>query len=389
MLLTASAFFILSGGAAAVPDSLKESLALIEKKLMITGDCKSALSEVAPLLKDYPAYPYTYALMGVAHYGMMEYGKSYEYLIRASSEATGDDSILDAKLCLETNRPLLQVIEELNGSLAGAKEPDTEKTKSEMATAHYDVLKELLDTSYFYPALALAHVHWIRDNYETYKDVDTIAGDIYRRAGMREEAEQSYGNAIKRNPSDCSVITRLGDLYWEMGAENSAIRLFEKSVEYGADYPLGHFFLGKAYLCKGMETEGLLELEEFRSMLSGTDIADSGSKECYLYALHKLCAKEAAAKRPDLVARMSEEIVALDPHDQAGQYNLAVWYFNYCGNRRLASAKLNKVIEIDPDSQRAAYAKHFLKTIKKGAKKDFIDDFVFIFNDEQPTKEVE
>ena len=372
-----------------MPDSLKESLALIEKKLMITGDCKSALKEAAPLLEDYPSYPYTYALLGVAHYGLMEYGRSYEYLTRASSEAPGDDSILDAKLCLETNRPLLQVIEELNSSLVKAKEPVAEMTKSQIASAHYDVLKELLNTSYFYPAMALTHVHWIRNNYEAYRDVDAIAGDIYRHAGMREEAEESYKNAIKRNPSDCSVITRLGDLYWEMGAENSATKLFEKSVEYKADYPLGHFFLGKAYLCRGMEAEGLRELEEFRSMVSGTDMKDSESKECYLYALHKLCAKEAAAKRPDLVARMSEEITTLNPRDQAGQYNLAVWYYNYCGNRKLATIKLKKVIEIDQDSKRAAHAKHFLKIIKKNTKEDFIDDFVFLFNNEQATKEAE
>jgi len=100
----------------------------------------------------------------------------------------------------------------------------------ESAMSHYQ--KALRIEAGFYPAL-------------------NNLGIIYERQKDHAQAEATFLKSLRINPDDAEAYINLGHVLYEQGRYQPAIERLQEGLKRSPQSPMGHFFLGSAYLKLG------------------------------------------------------------------------------------------------------------------------------------------
>ncbi len=450
-------------------EAWQKELTEIEYKMVADGKYEEGLAGLNELVQVYPEEARIYMDLGQGHYGLMEYTKAYEYLKKAEGIGTkGEETraLSYAISSFEKNRDLLENIEELNDLLKRPEE-DAGSIHQKMVTAHFTVLNRLLSEKYYYPAVVVPHIMWLKENVPEMEGLNALSGDVYYAAmfynkaiesyekaieedpenvrlrqaladcqvaiGDFDNAEESYQKAIevhmqkgakktssevlelekikkslprtykdisvlieagqlqeaedicrKRislNPGDYAAITQLGQIYWEKKRRRAAIRLFRKVTQRAPDYPLAHFFLGRAYVFERKPVKAIAEFNIFKKKMEMLPAMDEETVDFYVSALHYISYMYSTMKRYDDVIIECRKIIKLKPDDQRAHYNLAVTYYLSYNEPSRAYSELQKVIEIDPSTYMAGAAKYYIDYIRRNPDPRLMSDFRFIYEE--------
>ncbi len=210
-----------------------------------------------------------------------------------------------------------------------------------------------------------------------YKDIDELIEDR-----NYDGAEALCKRRIALNPGDYVAIVQLGEIYWKRQSRKKAIKLFRKVVRAAPDYPIAHFFLGRAYVFEGKPEKGTAEFDIFKEKMELLPKTDDDTTDFYVSALHYISYMYSTLKQYDKAMIESKKIIDLKPDDQQARYNLAVCYYIHYRNRSRAYSELQRIIEIDPNTYMAGKAEFFIDYMRQNPDPRFIEDFTFIYEKE-------
>ena len=212
----------------------EERIAKIERE-MITG-CKygEALEELAALLKDDPGEPRIYMDLGIAHYGLMEYDKALLYLKRSDQGGPKKESrdMLDYALsAMDEHGRTLEELEGYSAAMSKAGEAERISLKEKLAIGHYWMIEKLTKQKYYYPALVIAHLFWLKENLPENSGIYELSADVYYSAMYYRKASEDYKKAIEEDAEDGSLYRRLADCLVAVGDLDSAQEYYDKGIE--------------------------------------------------------------------------------------------------------------------------------------------------------------
>ena len=202
---------------------LKEEAGKIEHDIIADANYDNAISDLNKLLKTYPENPRIYLDLGLAYYGLMEYGKAYEYFkkVEQVGAGSGTKEILSYTLAkMDANRSILEKIERLK----------QDETSEEMAAAQLTMLNELMREKHYYPAVVLPHLLWLKDNVEGFPAIEKLSGDVYYSAMFYKRAAEEYKKAVEKDPENAKLYRTLADCQVAMGDYDGAEENYDKSI---------------------------------------------------------------------------------------------------------------------------------------------------------------
>ena len=169
----------------------------------------------------------------------------------------------------------------------------------------------------------------INGDYSNY----SMLGQIYRGAGMYEEAIKAFDKVIELLPTNAWGYYVKGWCYELSGDDDTAMKLYEGGIDIDKEYPYIFLMRGQQYLKRG-------ELEkakaDFETVLQLDTLAEDGS--CRQYALHFL-------GRNDEAQEWMEKIISEDP-DEAGHWYDQACLFSRMERRDDAVKALEKALEM-------------------------------------------
>ena len=210
-----------------------------------------------------------------------------------------------------------------------------------------------------------------------YKDIDELI-----QKGNYLEAQTLCKERISLNPADYAAITQLGDIYWRRGNRRMATKLFRKVARLIPDYPIAHFFLGRAYIFEGNHKKGVSEFNIFKEKMETLPKMDEITTNAYVSYLSYIAYIYFTQKEYRKAEKVCKKIVQLNPDDQIAHYNLAVCYYQYHHNRQRAYNELQKVIAIDPSTKTSDMARFYTDYIRRNPDSRFVEDFSFMYEDD-------
>ena len=222
----------------AADDFIKDTVTKIEEGMVLDGNYEDAEKKLEALLNTYPGNARIHAMLGVAHYGLMDYKRAFTYLTEAGKSAQ-DKAVKDmaryGRKAIGENRNILLEIEDVNRQVASGK-LDGVEAKETLAVKHFRALDNLLKRKFYYAAIVTAHVTWIKSNFPDFPAIYEISGDIYYSAMYYRKAEEEYKTATKKDPDNARVYHALADCLVAIGDFDHADEYYEKSIElYAAD----------------------------------------------------------------------------------------------------------------------------------------------------------
>ena len=467
-------FFWIAGSAASLSHAREEAwqkeLNKIEYDMIADGNYEEAVSNLNEMLKEHPEKARIYMDLAQGYYGLMGYAKAYTYLEKAKEIGTkGEEkrALLYMMSSIEKNRDILEEIEKLNDFLKKQDVGKYEVIRQQMTTAHFTVLNRLLGEKYYYPAVVMPHIMWLKENVPGMEGLNGLSGDVYYAAMYYKEAIESYKKAIEEdpeniqirraladcqvalgdfdnaqesyqetialykskgfkrtssevielekikgslpkkykdisdlmkagrlnaaeeicrkrislNPGDYAAITQLGEIYWKKDKKRAAIRLFRKVIRRAPDYPVAHFFLGKAYVFEHKPGKAINQFNIFKQTMEMLPAMDEDTVDFYVSALHYISYMYFTLKRYDEVITECRRIIKLKPDDQRAHYNLAVAYYLGYNEPSRAYRELQKVIAIDSSTYMADVAKYYTDYIRRNPDPRLMSDFTFIYEE--------
>jgi len=208
---------------------------------------------------------------------------------------------------------------------------------------------------------------------ETYKDIDNLL-----KEERLDEAEFILKKRVSLNGADYIALTFLGNIYQEKGDRNRALRFLKEAVRIAPDYPLAHLFLGRLYFIMRNYDEALAELDLFKEKMKKLPKMDKETRKMYIDSLYYLSEVYFTLKRYEESLKQSEEIIEMDPKEQAAYYNLGVYYYSHEHNRSKAYQSFIKVLELDSTNSLAKEAKYAIEFIRNNPDSRMAPDFSFI-----------
>ena len=209
-----------------------------------------------------------------------------------------------------------------------------------------------------------------------YKDVaGLISDEKYKKAEKLSKSKMSFLRS-----TDYVALTHLGQIYLIQGKKKEAIKPLRKAIKIAPEYPLAHFYLGKAYFLTQKTKEAMKEFEIFKKQimlmpLFGRDQADEFAKKLnyigYLYS---------TIKRYNEAMSEYRNALKVKPDDQNAYYNMGVAYYIFYHARSKAYNAFNKVLEIDPDSKTAEKTKFAIDYIRSNPDYRFSPNLNFIYD---------
>jgi tetratricopeptide (TPR) repeat protein len=218
--------------------------------LFKSGDLKGALLEFEPLLKSQPDNQQLNTLIGMAHYGLAEYGDAVPFLRKAAAR---DAQNLPLRLALahsclwsKQNQCVLDVYKEIL-----ALNPDS--AEADMLAG--DALDEMKDnagaTKMFRAAvkadpkapnahLSLGYLLWTQRQYK--------------------EAASEFQAELDNDPNNVQARLYLADADIQMNQLDDALPLLEKVEQQDPSFLLVHLDLGIVYIDAGHNRDALREL---------------------------------------------------------------------------------------------------------------------------------
>ncbi|MBQ8812233.1 MAG: retroviral-like aspartic protease family protein [Bacteroidales bacterium] len=178
-----------------------------------------------------------------------------------------------------------------------------------------DILEERADCyiEMGMPDLALADMNKVLDicderNHAYYY---TRRGDVYRSAGMYEEAVQDFSRLIDRFPTRAYGYYARGWCRELSGDRDGAMKDYDEGISVDEDYPYIYLMRGTLY-----HEDGEMEkaMADFEAVVAKDTTVEDGS--CRHYALSFL-------GREDEAIEWMEKIIGLDPDDPGNWYDKA------------------------------------------------------------------
>ena len=233
--------------------------------LFKSGDLKEAVATFTPLLKSEPAgSPQALrlaTLIGMAEYGLGNYGESISYLRTATA---GDPQNLPLRLLLAQSclwskqyQCVLDVYHEILTLNADSAEADM------LAGEAYDEMKDRADAVLQFRAAVksdprLPNVHF-------------GLGYLLWNLMQYEEAAKEFQAELANNPDHAQAMTYLADTHMKMNHPELATPLLEKAIRLDPRLELAHLDLGILLADAGRKDEALKEFKA-AAALSPNDV---------------------------------------------------------------------------------------------------------------------
>ncbi|MDD5681018.1 MAG: tetratricopeptide repeat protein [Candidatus Omnitrophica bacterium] len=168
------------------------------------------------------------------------------------------------------------------------------------------------------------------------------------------------------NPSDVTAITYMGIALEELGQWQQAERLYKTAIKQSPDYPTPYYHLGKLFLLKRKDTQAAIkEIEIFKEKSEELSKVDKQAKEGIIVAQHLLVyIYNETLQDYKKAVQEGKYLLGLAPEDQAAHYNLGISYL-YLDKKSMAYTEFKKVIDLNPTSEIARYAKEAIESMQK------------------------
>ncbi len=177
-------------------------------------------------------------------------------------------------------------------------------------------------------------------------------GDELYQQEKYTEALQEYQRVLTENPKLYLVYERIGLCYSKLDDLDKAIKAFKSMLAKEPQSRETLINLSVIYFQKGEVEEGMKYFDQLdEKNLKGPDV---------FYNIGILLFKK---RKIDMAIDYFNQCITLDPNYVDGYYQLALAYLNKA-NMQEAKKNLEKVIELAPDSEKAALAKKTLESIK-------------------------
>jgi Tfp pilus assembly protein PilF len=177
-------------------------------------------------------------------------------------------------------------------------------------------------------------------------------GDELFQQEKYKEALQEYQRVLTENPELYLAYDRIGLCYSKLDDLDNAIIAFKSMLAKEPQSRETLINLSVIYFQKG-------EVEEGMKYLNQLDAKSLKSPDLF-YNVGLLLFKK---RKIDMAIDYFNKCIALDPKYVDGYYQLALAYLNKADMQE-AKKNLEKVIELAPDSEKAAIAKKTLESIK-------------------------
>ncbi len=166
------------------------------------------------------------------------------------------------------------------------------------------------------------------------------------------EALQEYQRVLTENPELYLAYERIGLCYSKLDDLDNAIEAFKAMLDKDPESRETLINLSVVYIQKGEEEEGMKYLNQLDA--KSLDTPD------LFYNVGLILFKK---RKIDMAIEYFDKSVAMDPKYVDGYYQLALAYLNKADMEQ-AKKNLEKVIELAPDSEKAAMARRTLESIK-------------------------
>ncbi|MFH1790865.1 MAG: tetratricopeptide repeat protein [Candidatus Omnitrophota bacterium] len=262
--------------------------------------------------------------LGIAEYGLMNYGEALGHFRKAGGAHLTRRERNLAKFAvshLEANHDMLELMGRINNTgMAGGV--FSEKTTNEtLLGLHSEALTVLTKEKIIYPALVLPHVVWIQKNFPDFPFIDGVAGDIYFSSMKYELAKDNYSRALEKKPASPLFNERVADCMVAQGDFDGAEEFYDRAIQL---YRAGGTADSEA---------GIKRLSAVRGALPRK------------HADLDLMIREGKYSEAE---RVSQHRIALNPGDIAAITQLGNVYWEI-GKRRTAISLYRKVTKIAPE----------------------------------------
>jgi len=185
------------------------------------------------------------------------------------------------------------------------------------------------------------------------------------------------GGARADEKGRASTVYEEADALIRSGDRKQALRLLKDAVKTDPAYPLPHLMLGRVYFLMQKEEEALKEFDTFRSDMKDPAKAGMLDKARYIQSLYYMGEVYFAYKRYDDFREVTEDIIAIDPKEQAAHYNLGIYYYNAKRNRSKAYQSFKKTTDLDPSTLFAKKARYAIEFMRNNPDPRFSPDLSF------------
>ncbi|MFW6159561.1 MAG: tetratricopeptide repeat protein [Acidobacteriota bacterium] len=182
-----------------------------------------------------------------------------------------------------------------------------------------------------------------------------LKADALYQEKKYEEALQEYKNVLEKNPDLYQAYEKIGICYLRMENQEMAIDYFIKMLECDPQSQDALINLSAIYFEQGRLEEGMKYFKQFDE----SRLTDPGT----FYNLGILLFKN---HQIEMAINYLQKCVALNPGFVDGHYQLGLANINK-GDLEEAKKNFEKVIELAPESEKAALARTILENIKRSS----------------------
>jgi len=172
----------------------------------------------------------------------------------------------------------------------------------------------------------------------------TVRGFVYRNlinliSGAEDWAIKSYQKAIELEPANPYIYTELGRVYSAKKEMDKAKEQFQKALALKPDYGPAHFQIAMGYVQEGKTEEAIKKLEE------ACDIAPFDEGLAFQLGLLYYNNEQLTKAQEKL-----ERTISLNPNYSNARYFLGLVY-DKKGKKDLAIEQFEKIFELNPDNE--------------------------------------
>jgi len=153
--------------------------------------------------------------------------------------------------------------------------------------------------------------------------------------GRSDEAIACYLNGLKFAPADLEALMSLGDLHFEAGDSDSALKVYREVLSHGE--------VADAWVSIGLVHYSLERIEEAVSDYRKALVLEKDN----VFALNSLGDALYASGDNEAACDCYKRVIALDPQDAQAHFNLAEMHYD-SGELKLAEEECRAALRFDP-----------------------------------------
>jgi tetratricopeptide (TPR) repeat protein len=212
------------------------------------------------------------------------------------------------------------------------------------------------------------------------KETSSVYDDAAKMtdAGDYKGAEAALKAQLAKDNKDYVAQAQLGSVYQEEGDRKKALKHLKDAVKLRPEYPPAHLGLGRLYFLMQKEDSAIEEFVTFMELMRREPLIDGAQIQIYINGLHYISDVCNNLRRYDTMKAAIDDILKLDPKDQAARYNLGVYYYNGKHSRSQAYQNFKAAIDLNPNSLTAKKAKYAIEFMRKNPDSRVSPDLSFI-----------